>query len=491
LCIADMDGHFRRMNPAWEQTLGYSINELEGRKFVDLVHPDDLESTNHIVAELAQGGTVVDFVNRYRCRDGSYRWIEWRSSPSGEGLIYAAARDITERINAEEERRKLESHLRQAQKMEAIGTLAGGIAHDFNNVLFAILGNAELVLDELISGTSAYENMTQLIAAGNRAKGLVRQILAFSRKTQPEAVPLNLETIVKEVVKLLRATLPSTVEVRQHLEIVTRSIIADPTEVHQVVMNLCTNAAQAMEGQPGLLDISVSELEVDAEFAAQHLGLQPGPHLRLSVYDTGRGMSVEVRERIFEPFFTTKDLGKGTGMGLAVVHGIVTKLGGAISVYSEPGAGTTFHVYLPAASQPRVVEGSSVSSLHGGTERVLLVDDEPDIVHITERILSKLGYSVIACTSSEEALELFMRNPQAVDVVITDQTMPRLTGAELARKLLDVRPELPVILCTGFSQAVTPDMAKDLGISEYLYKPILQSSLAEALRRVLDQPQLG
>jgi PAS domain S-box-containing protein len=487
LCIADVDGNFLRLSTAWEKTLGYKLEDLEGHRFLDFVHPEDLADTVAAVSSLAQGQAVLDFVNRYRCKDGSYRWIEWRSMPFERKLIYAAARDVTERRQAEAERQKLEARLSQAQKMEAIGTLAGGIAHDFNNVLFAILGNAEIIQEELTPGTALYENMSHLIAAGNRAKGLVKQILTFSRKSQREVVSINIEEVIKEVVKLMRATLPSTIEVKQRFDVSGICVLADPTEIHQVVMNLCMNAAQAMEERPGLIEVSLSALEVDAEFAARHLGLKPGPHVQLRISDTGHGMSLEVKGRIFEPFFTTKGSGQGTGMGLAVVHGIVAKLGGAINVYSELERGSTFNVFLPTAQATETPASVSPRSLPTGAERVLLVDDEPEILSVTSQILRNLGYEVRTCQSSEDALALFTQDPQYYDVVVTDQTMPKLTGVELAKQMFALRPEMPVILCSGYSPAVTLESAADLGIREYLYKPVLRRDLAEALRRALQK----
>lgn len=418
------------------------------------------------------------------------QYVEIRAIPTFDkdgrlgGLIHVV-RNITERKLAEKERAALEDQLRQVHKMEAIGTLAGGIAHDFNNLLFAILGNAELALDEIDAGSQAYANIQALVVAGNRAKGLVQQILAFSRKTRQELVPLEIVKIIKEVLKMLRATFPSTIEIQQRMEQISALVIADPTEMHQVLMNLCTNAAIAMDQGPGVLGITLRETEISPESAQVVLGLAPGLYIELSVSDTGHGIAPEIQSRIFEPFFTTRETGKGTGLGLSVVHGIVTKLGGTITVDSKVDTGTRFTVYLPAQ---RGAVGSAEledAQLPRGTAHILIVDDESNVLAVEQQMLESLGYRVTCCASAVEALALLRRDPQGIDVLLTDQTMPRQTGIELARDMFALRPDLPVILCTGYSEAVTPETIAAFGIKECLYKPVHKRELAEVIQRVL------
>ncbi|MBF0495011.1 MAG: PAS domain S-box protein, partial [Deltaproteobacteria bacterium] len=487
LCIADIQGFFRRVNPAWEKSLGYSREELEGRKFLDFVHPDDLESTLWAMDRLSAQEEVSDFVNRYRCKDGSYRWIEWRSSPDQDGLIYAAARDITGRRRAEEDRQKLEEQLRQAQKMEAIGTLAGGIAHDFNNILGSIFGYTQLALDDVKSGEVNPEFLKEILKAGKRARDLVKQILTISRQTAQERKPVEITSILKESIKLIRASLPANIIIEQEISVKEFNILGDPTQIHQVLINLCTNAAHAMPENGGILGIKFSEFYLDTDSAARYINLKPGPYLKLTVSDTGQGMDSGILERIFDPFFTTKELGKGTGMGLAIVHGIVKNHGGAISVYSVPGQGSTFNILLPTIQGQPESADNDVETIPRGTETILLIDDEPGLLDTGKRTLERLGYKVTAKISGVEALEAFMAQPASIDLIITDMAMPNMTGDKLAREILRLRPNLPIILCTGFSEAISEERARDIGVRGFLMKPIDVTLLAKLIRQVLEE----
>ncbi len=390
------------------------------------------------------------------------------------------------RKQAEEEHEKLQAQLRQTQKMEAIGTLAGGIAHDFNNVLAAIMGYTELTLGDLPAQSEAHGNLEQVLKAAQRAKDLVSQILSFSRRTEQEKKPVEIGLIIKEVLKLLRASLPAFIEIQTSLKAEKDKVLANPVQIHQLIMNLCTNAAQAMP-DGGLLLVEMSAVDMSRPEAAQYDGLQPGRHLRLKVSDTGEGMVPEVMERIFEPFFTTKPQGEGTGMGLSVVHGLVKNHGGAISVYSEPGQGSSFNILLPTIE----VEGDGEAlqpgaPLPGGQERVLLIDDEPALADIGRHALERLGYRVQALTSGQEALELFAQNPHDFDLVITDYTMPQITGVDLAGEIHQIRPEIPVIMCTGFSGQLTAARAREMGLSQLLVKPLVSREMALVVRQVLD-----
>jgi signal transduction histidine kinase/ActR/RegA family two-component response regulator len=395
---------------------------------------------------------------------------------------------FAEQKRAEKEKNILQEQLQQAQKMEAIGTLAGGIAHDFNNILTAILGYAELASLDLPGDSKAEENLQQSIRAGHRAKALVQQILAFSRQGKEERKPLNIKPIIKENLKFLRASLPATIEIRQDMGDDLATIVADPTQVQQVLMNLCTNAAHAMGENGGVLQVSLNNCRVEEGTSAAVAGVEPGPYLRLRVTDTGHGMPPEILKRIFDPYFTTKEVGKGTGLGLAVVHGIVKSYRGGITVSSEVGRGSTFDVYFPRVEIPKEVAaaGAQESLPSGGHERILLVDDEHAVAEIIQGMLNILGYRTSARTSSIEALELFRAKPDQFDLVITDMTMPNMTGDKLTGKLLEIRPDIPIILCTGYSEYITKEKGESIGIRELLLKPLAMKELAQAVRRVLD-----
>jgi PAS domain S-box-containing protein len=383
--------------------------------------------------------------------------------------------------------KKLEKDLRQSQKMEAIGTLAGGIAHDFNNILTAIIGYTDLAQGKLVDNNLAARHLERAQEASLRAKELVSRILTFSRQSEQEREPVHMATIIDEVLRLLRSSLPTTIEIHRQIS-TTRNgdmVLADPTQIHQVLMNLGTNAAHAMREHGGVLDISLSDFNVDAALMALHPQLSPGPCLRLTVSDTGHGMESHIKERIFDPYFTTKKVGEGTGMGLAVVHGIVRSYGGEISVYSEPGQGTTFHIFLPKFFGEEEVPVTETCLPGGGTERILFVDDEPMLAELGQELLQSLGYHVTTAMNGREALHLFRTTPQAFDMVITDMTMPGITGKELAMELLVVRPDIPVILCTGFHELINEKQAKETGIREFIMKPYAIKNLDMTIRKVL------
>jgi len=384
-----------------------------------------------------------------------------------------------------EERKKAEARLRQTQKMEAIGTLAGGIAHDFNNILSSILGFTELAQMRVPKDHEIQSDLAQIFNAGNRAKDLVQQILTFSRKTDQELKPVQVRLIVLEALKLLRASIPTTINIKQN--VVSKSLVmGDPTQIHQVLMNLCTNAAHAMQEADSTLSVDLSDAEIDPLFARKHPGMEPGPHLKLTVGDTGCGIPEDVLHRVFDPFFTTKTKGEGTGMGLSVVHGIVTSHKGAITVTSEPDKGSTFTLFFPVIKPLQPLGERAESPVLKGSERVLFVDDEAPIVELGERVLKSLGYTVIACSNSPEALEHIRNDPGAVDLVVTDMTMPHMTGDVLAREMLRIRPDLPIILCTGFSSKIDERKATEMGIRAFVSKPILRAELASAIRTLLD-----
>lgn len=370
--------------------------------------------------------------------------------------------------------------------MEAIGTLAGGIAHDFNNILSAILGYTELALIDVDRKSVTYQYLHEVIRGSERAKDLVKQILTFSRQAERERKPIQLKLIGKEVIKFLRASLPTTIEIRQ--EIVSDSLVmADSTQMHQLLMNLCTNAGHAMGENGGCLGVKMIDVVLEGGEAGDHPELNPGPYIELTVSDTGHGIPTHIIDRIFDPFFTTKKKGEGTGMGLSVVHGIVGSYGGKITAASEPGKGSVFKVYLPTVERVETPFSSGADAVQSGTERILLVDDETALVDIGRQMLESLGYHVDGRTCSREALELFKAKPDSFDLVITDMTMPNMTGDELAKELMRIKPDIPVILCTGYSARINQKKARAMGIRALVSKPVLRKDIAATIRKVLSE----
>ena len=400
---------------------------------------------------------------------------------------FAFITDITERKRAEEEQKKLQGQLIQAQKMEAIGTLAGGIAHDFNNILSSILGYTDLALDDADKESLLYDNLTEVLTAGNRAKELVQQILALSRHDNPEIKPIQLNPLVKEALKMLRATIPTSIEIEENICSNQLVIVADPTQIHQVIVNLATNAKHAMEETGGVLAVDVEAVSIDENTETKCIDLTPGNYVRITVSDTGTGIAGEHIDKIFEPYFTTKEKGKGTGLGLSVVHGIIKNHKGHIAVFSEPGKGTTFNVFLPLAKQQSVeLPSPTAGPLATGTEHILIVDDEPPLVKILQQTIERMGYTATIFTSSMEALEVFQASPDKFDLVITDMTMPNMTGDKLASEIKKIAPDMPVILCTGFSEKINIQPGPDLQINGFLMKPVNKTKLAKTVRQVLD-----
>ncbi|MCL7489375.1 MAG: response regulator [Desulfobulbaceae bacterium] len=443
------------------------------------------------MAHVLRTGEPVTVEHIHYNAQGEQRLVEVSGYPvfddSGEiAQMIEYSKDITEVKKAEEERVQLEDKLRQAQKMEAIGTLAGGIAHDFNNILTAIIGYGEMVKDTIPEGAEARQDIDQVLKAGQRAKDLVQHILTFSRQSQKEYGPIQVHLVVKEALKLLRATIPTTIEIRENIDPRCGSIISEPTAIHQIVMNLCTNACHVMENTGGTMEVTLAPVTLSREETMNHPDVETGPYIRLSVRDTGTGIDPSTLGRIFEPYFTTKKQGEGTGMGLAVLHGIVTGHRGMINVESTLGKGAVFHVYLPRADTDSAYELTREEVVPGGEESILLVDDETAVAEMEHRMLKRLGYRVTSRVSSIEALHAFRENPARFDLVITDQTMPQMTGAELAIQILKIRPDIPIILCTGYSKHINENNAKALGIRAFIMKPLLKSEIAGLIRNVLD-----
>ena len=481
-------------SPTFHSMLGYEDNEFPPllSSWSDLLHPDDANRVFGALIDHIEHRIPYDVEYRLQTKGGEYRWFRARGqaiwNEQGVGVRMAGSlRDITDRKQAEEALQQSERQLRQAQKMEAIGTLAGGIAHDFNNILSAILGYAELALMNTAQKSLLQSYINEVITAGTRARELVKQILAFSRETEQERQSVDLCQIVSEALRLLRPVLPASIEIRQigQSESSPCIIHADRTQIHQVLMNLCTNAEAAMRKRGGVLEIAVTSEHVNKPVMHGATQLIPGQYARLTVSDTGEGIDPQILDRIFDPFFTTKPLGEGTGMGLAVVHGIVMGHGGAVTATSTPGLGSRFDVFLPCldTSTPLVFDDDGL--LPEGRGTILFVDDEESIARWGEQLLTYLGYDVVSETSAQNALELFRRRPFQYDIVVTDQTMPGMTGEMLASEVLKIRKDIPIILCTGYSHAMSLEKSKAMGIRAFLMKPVKGQQLAMTLKEIL------
>ena len=478
------DGTILYASPNHAAITGHSPDDLRGKNLLDWVHPDDAAEVSTKLSEARSFGQF-----RWRFSDGSYHWLEasLRSfclSDQAERSVIIS-RDVSERLRSQAKQRQLEEHLRKAQRLDALGTLAGGIAHDFNNILAAIVAYTEMIDADAEEPATIREHAAELGKAHRRATDLVKQILAFSRQRKLTREPIAPAQVVRDALKLLRSTLPSTIEICAEAFDDELIVLADPSQIHQVMMNLCTNAAHAIGEAQGRLRVALTRNDLPKE-TAQTLGLPAGSYARLCVSDSGQGMSEEVLERIFEPFFTTKAPGEGTGLGLAVVHGIVRDHEGAISVKSQVGVGTDVVVYLPEHLAASRAEDAVAQDLpRGRGERVLFVDDEVQLCRSSRLILERLGYRASVFSDASEALEEFTRAPWSFDALLTDLTMPRLNGVELARRVLALRPDFPVVLLSGFSDKWTPERAAAVGIREVLEKPAAVTALAEAIRRAL------
>lgn len=475
-------------NPAACRFYGYAHDKIVGMRMSEI----DLLTEKEFIAEMEMAKSEKrDYcLFRHSLADGEVRDVETYSgsiSVHGRQLIYSIIYDVTERIKAEKEKASLESRLQQAQKMEAIGTLAGGIAHDFNNILSIIMGYSELAKENVPEGSEVDENLIKVLFAANRAKDLVQQILTFSRQGEMERFPMQPANIVKETMRMLRSTLPTNIEINKYIQEDCSFILADPTQINQVLMNLCTNAFHAMEDTGGKLDVSLKEKDLGVEDLVHEPKVRPGRFIQLTVSDSGSGIPPEIRSRIFDPYYTTKEKGKGTGLGLSIVHGIVKSYGGFISLYSELGQGTAFHIFLPAIKREKPPEVAPDEDIRGGNERILFVDDEKMLAEMGRYMLESFGYDVTTRSSSVDALETFQNEPDKFDLVITDQTMPGMTGAELSVRLLEIRPDIPIILCSGYSSVISEEKAIAAGIKKFALKPLMKNDLARLARMVLDQ----
>ena len=484
IMITDPEGVIQYVNPAFERITGHARGEAIGQT------PRILKSDIHGPAfyeslwNTIKGGNIWSGRITNRRKDGKLIQEDGTISPllnsAGELTGYVSLkRDITEMI-------KMETQLRQGQKMEAIGTLAGGIAHDFNNILGAMMGYAELARFKT-KDVAIHPYLEQLLKACDRARDLVQQILTFSRQREQEKKPVAVTPIVKEVMKLLRSSLPSTVEIRQRYTNRYDTVLADPTQIHQVLMNLCTNAVHAMREGEGVLGVSLRQGEILADNRAYNPELKAGAYLQLIVSDTGKGIDPAIKDKIFDPFFTTKNTGEGSGLGLSVVYGIVKDHGGVIAVESKPGEGATFTISLPLIDAAEEREGRETTAIPKGRGSILLVDDEEPLASLGQDMLTSLGYEVAVRLSSRDALETFRAHPERFDLVITDMTMPNMTGADLAREMLKIRSGIPIIMTTGFSERVNEGEAKKIGIRKFIMKPVSLPILAQAVKQLMDE----
>ena len=487
--IADADGKVIAVNRHGAEQLGYRVDELVGQPVISVFYESDREAVQKEVAMcLEQLGHPRSWEARRVRQDGKVLWVRETAKgvPRVSGpIILIAGEDITERKQVEADKERLEAQLRQSQKLEAMGTLAGGIAHDFNNILGAILGYGELAQEAALEGSRLRRYVDNVMHAGGRGKALVERILAFSRSDLGDRGPVNVQTVIAETLELLAGSLPTHVRIEERLEAGNAAIIGDATQLHQVAMNLCTNAWQAMENG-GVLEVALDRADVVRNRRLSHSDLAPGVYVRLCVSDTGSGIPPHVIDRMFDPFFTSKDAGEGTGLGLSLVHGIVADLGGAIDVRTTVGRGTTFIIWLPIAGEAAVPSLQIATDfVRGQGQSVMIVEDEKPLAALAEEVLTALGYEPIGFNCGMAALEAFRAAPQRFDIVLTDETMPSLSGTALASEIRMLRPEIPIVLMSGYAGASLLERARVVGIREVLCKPLQIKDIAECFERVL------
>lgn len=479
-------------NPGAQIIFGYTHEEAYGKDLDQLVSgPDVAQEANDNTRKVLSGEILKPVESVRYGKNGTPVHVIASGAPimvdhvlMGAVALYT---DITNLNQAKEEKIHLEKQLKHAQKMESIGTLTNGIAHDFNNIMGIILGNTELALNDIPEGDPAYSNLEEIRTASLRASNIVGQLLSFSRKTDQNLHPIEIARVVQDVLKLMRSTIPTTIEIHQDIQLTDETILADPTQINQIMMNLCINASHAMEETGGTLGVVLEEMILDDNSGKNHPDLKRGRYVRIMVTDTGPGIDPEIIDRIFDPYFTTKGVGKGSGMGLAVVLGIVKNHGGAITVESSLGRSTRFSVLLPLAQGKAAQEAETIQEIPRGSETLLVVDDEISIVTVMQKMFQHLGYKVETATTPQDALDRFQSNPHYFDLVITDMTMPQMTGVKLSEKLMDIRPDIPIIICTGHSALVDEKKAKELKLAAYLMKPIHLLETARIIRNVLDK----
>jgi PAS domain S-box-containing protein len=468
----------------------YSV-DLIGQNFFDLFPSEARDKVKDHFRPLDKATPMVVVEHRNVGQNGTLSWQEWTNRAlfdENDQLVeyQSIGRDITEQKLAQDESTKLERQIRQAQKIEAIGTLADGIAHDFNNILSAVIGHCELSGLYLPKNSPAKKNLTKILDAACRARDLVHLIELISIENEPQQKPVHLHQVIEDVLNFIQASLPTTITIEQQLIGKSDTVLCDPTQIHQVLTNLCTNAYHSMRETGGTLSVTLKAVELDSDDTAQYPELEPGVYNRITVSDTGLGMDETTLERIFDPYFTTKEQHIGTGLGLAVTRSIVKKYAGVILVSSELGKGTTFTVFLPRQVDSAIDETDKTNPMPSGQGRILFIDDEQALVDLGSEMLKNLGYHTECFTDPLQAQEIFNRQPNYYDLVITDMTMPQMTGAQLSKNLLKIRKEIPIILCTGFSERISDDRAKKIGIKALEMKPLQMHELAATIRMVLD-----
>jgi PAS domain S-box-containing protein len=481
IILHDLNGIIQDTNNKIEQMLGYEKNELIGMSVQSLHPKSQIDISMHAFGQVKRNNSTR-FETQFMTKNKALIQVSISSNiyASNLGLVQGIIRDISKEKN-------LQAKLNQAQKMESIGTLTGGVAHDFNNIMGIILGNTELALEDVPKLNPAYSNLEEIKTASRRATNIVRQLLSFSRIVEKEMQPIEIGPIIKDGLKFLRSTIPTTIDIEQNIQLTNDTILADPTQINQILMNLCINASQAMEQTGGGIKVIVEKVILDDNSAKNYPGFKSGDHIKIMINDTGPGIDPKIIDQIFDPYFTTKEVGKGSGMGLAVVHGIVKSHNGAIAVDSIQGKGTKFIILFPLTTEKPMLETKAEQKISRGNETILFVDDEISITKMVKRMFERLGYKVETTTSPEEAFERFRSNPDHFDLVISDMTMPQMTGVELSEKLMDIRKNIPIIVCTGNSTLVNEEKAKELGLAAYVMKPIDMQETAQTIRKVLDR----
>ncbi|RDG31379.1 PAS domain S-box protein [Oceanispirochaeta sp. M1] len=491
LALCRMNGELVSVNSSYTSILGYSNDEVLKLSYWDITPDKYFDQEKKVVQDLQDNGRYGPFEKEYIHKDGHLVPVRLNGllvERDGQSYIWSSVEDISVYKKVEDEKHNLEDQLQQVYKMEAVGTLAGGIAHDFNNLLFPILGYTEQLMSDFEKDSSTYNNLEVIFNSASRAKDLVQQILTFSRQEKSTDNIFRMQPEVENALRLLRATIPTTIEIQQNLDPDCRTIKGDPTQLHQIVMNLATNSYHAMEATGGVLKVSLHELSPGGtDF--EHQNILAESYALLTVEDHGVGIDEKIIDKIFDPFFTTKVKERGTGMGLSVVHGIINSMDGFVKVKSELGAGSKFKIYFPIREDLAIIKSHlpEEKEYRGGHESILLVDDVPEILEMEEIMLSRLGYKITVSLNGQEALDIFKNNPDSFDIIITDQTMPVLSGDKLISEVKLIRPEIPVILCSGNNQVISDSMMKDLAVSSYLDKPILIKDIADAIRKALDQ----
>ncbi len=487
--VFDEKNRFVKWNKQWEIISGYSADEISQMYGTDFFEDSDKTLIADRMMKVFVDGAVnaEAIIVTKQGKRIPYYFTGLRKDIFGKPHLVGLGIDITTRRQAEEEKANLENQLLQAQKMEAIGTLAGGIAHDFNNMLGIILGNSELATSGISGNLSVTNNIEEIRIACLRARDMVKQILDFSRQTKSELHPIEIGSVLEESLKLVRPTIPASIEIKKNISNTLGSVMSDPAKLNQILLNLCVNAAHAMKEEGGVLEVGLEKVTLDKTTMKNYHDLGPGDYIELRVSDTGCGIDHEIINRIFDPYFTTKGVGEGTGMGLAVIHGIVKEHNGDIKVISKPGKGTSFYVLFPVVEDEVVTEVESEELLAGSGEKILFIDDEKSLVFSAKYNLEGLGYEVVTEQDPVKALNVFEESPESFDLIITDMAMPEMTGLRLSEKIMEIRPDIPIIICSGFNERTSEEKAKELGIKVFLLKPYLLREMATTIRLVLDK----